>query len=217
MQEFSLIQQIIISAVPILLAITLHEAAHGYIAAKRGDKTALMLGRVTLNPLKHIDPMGTIVVPGILMLSGATPFGWAKPVPVTYHNLNSPLKDMAWVALAGPGSNVLMGLGWLFAVQASLWMASAGVANDYILPLQAMGIVGLQINIVLIVLNMVPVPPLDGSRVVRPFLPTTWLVQFDRFERYGMIAVLLAVVFAWQYWLHPPVQWVLRQALGLLQ
>lgn len=176
---------------PLLFAITLHEAAHGWIAMKFGDKTALMMGRVTLNPAKHIDPFGTIILPIVLLtLSNFTmAFGWAKPVPITWQNLKNPRADKAWVALAGPAANLLMAL---------LWALIAKISSQYPLSelakfLYLMGVYGIGINGILMLLNLIPLPPLDGSRVISSILPPRIAAKYDRLEPYG-IWILLALL-----------------------
>jgi len=186
-------------ALPVLLAITVHEAAHGWVAHRRGDPTAWMLGRVTFNPLKHVDPIGTIALPlGIFLvakLMGWTPllFGWAKPVPVDWRQLRNPRWDMALVALAGPGSNLLMAIGWGLAIK----LMALLVATDlvvipawFLYMFVEMCVVGILINLFLMVLNLLPVPPLDGSRVVTALLPRRLAYQYSRLEPYGLLLVL---------------------------
>lgn len=188
MQELNVVQQLAVWALPVLFAITVHEVAHGWVARHLGDSTAMMLGRLTLNPLKHIDPIGTVVVPvALIMLSGFV-FGWAKPVPVTVENLRRPKRDMALVALAGPVSNLLMALGWALIMKIALILSSA--APVLAMPLMYMGAAGITINIILLVLNLLPVPPLDGSRVVSSLLPDPMAWKFNRLEPYGLIILL---------------------------
>ena len=156
MSQLNLIQLIAIWLLPVLFAITLHEAAHGWVARLFGDRTAQMLGRVTLNPLKHIDPVGTVLVPGILLLFGSLTgnifiFGWAKPVPVTVRNLGNPRRDMAFVAAAGPVSNLLMALLWALLARVGVWLYPS--MGETVLPLIYMGGAGILINVVLAVLN----------------------------------------------------------------
>ncbi len=187
-----MMQTIAIWALPVLFAITVHEVAHGWVAKLRGDKTAMMLGRLTLNPVKHIDPVGTVLLPLLLVVMGTGfVFGWAKPVPVTMQNLHSPKKDMVWVALAGPASNGLMALLWLgiMLVGALSLPFSAWVAE----PLLYMGQAGVMINVVLMVLNLVPLPPLDGGRIVTGLLPGRLSWQFSRIEPYGFF-ILIALL-----------------------
>jgi len=182
---------IAIWAVPILFAITLHEAAHGWVANKLGDPTARQLGRITLNPIKHIDPMGTIVIPiALLMLSGFV-IGWAKPVPVDMRHFKQPLLDMALVALAGPASNFLMACGWALLITLSRTALADTSIAIYLLQ---MGKAGMTINIILMVLNMMPIPPLDGGRVLAGVLPKQAALSFMRIEPYGMWIILALLV-----------------------
>lgn len=191
----SLIQTIAIWALPVLFAITVHEAAHGYMARAFGDTTAAMLGRLTLNPLKHIDPVGTVAVPAALltvsMLSPGAPFvfGWAKPVPVNTRNLKRPQRDMAAVAFAGPLANLVMALGWALLVQVGLT-----IEQPFSMAMVYMGLAGIAINILLMVVNLLPLPPLDGGRVVAGFLPTRLAHRFERIEPYGLLIVLALLV-----------------------
>jgi Zn-dependent protease len=178
-------------AIPILFAITLHEAAHGWVANKLGDPTAKNLGRITLNPIKHIDPVGTIVVP--LFLATVSPFvlGWAKPVPVEPRYFKSPLLDMALVAVAGPASNFFMACIWAMFIQ----LAFLSLEQSQLLSFLAeMGEKGIIINIVLMVLNLLPIPPLDGGRVVAGILPPKLAIPYMQLERFGMIIILLLLV-----------------------
>ena len=181
-------QAIAVSLLPLLFAITVHEVAHGWVAYKLGDKTAKMMGRLTLNPIKHIDPVGTILVPGMLLLLGGFIFGWAKPVPVTIENLRQPRRDMALVALAGPAANLLMALIW--AVIAKVGMLLVPGMEWLGTPLVLMGIVGITFNLVLMVLNLLPILPLDGGRVVESALPGPLSYKFSRLEPYGFLVLL---------------------------
>ncbi len=178
-------------AVPILFAITLHEAAHGWVANKLGDPTAKNLGRITVNPIKHIDPVGTIVVPLFLAMISPFVLGWAKPVPVEPRYFKSPLLDMALVAVAGPVSNFFMACFWAMFIQLALMSLDH---SSLLVFLAEMGKNGIIINIVLMVLNLLPIPPLDGSRVVAGILPPRLALPFMQLERFGMIIILLLLV-----------------------
>lgn len=193
MQELNAVQQLAVWALPVLFAITVHEVAHGWVARYLGDPTAMMLGRLTLNPIKHIDPVGTVLVPAALVLLGGVIFGWAKPVPITVENLRSPKRDMAFVAVAGPLSNLLMALLWALVMKIALLIAPAAPALA--MPLTYMGAAGITINAILLVLNLLPVPPLDGSRVVSSLLPDPVAWKFNRLEPYGLIILLALMVF----------------------
>ena len=185
MLELTLVQKISIWVVPVVLGITVHEVAHGWIASKLGDKTAMMLGRLTLNPLKHIDPVGTILIPALLLLMNAGfIFGYAKPVPITWQNLRQPKRDMALVAVAGPLSNFLMALGWAVLIRLALLLGESGTALAY------MGVAGITVNAILMILNLLPLPPLDGGRVVTGLLPGPWAYQFSRIEPYGFFILI---------------------------
>ena len=187
--ELSPIQYFTISIIPVLLAITVHEAAHGYAAKHFGDKTAYYLGRITLNPIKHIDPLGTVVIPGmLLLLSAPFLFGWAKPVPVNFSNLNNPKKDMMWVALAGPASNLVMAIIW--AIILGLFKSS-GTSYAFVI---GMAQVGIMINLVLMLLNLLPIPPLDGGRMAVSLLPSPWSYKLASIERYGMFILIFLIV-----------------------
>ena len=175
--------------VPVVLAITLHEAAHGYVARMFGDQTAWMLGRVTLNPIKHIDPIGTVLVPGVLLLMQAPfLFGWAKPVPVNFGNLRHPKRDMIWVAGAGPMANFVMALGWAFLLGAT--GPSGPWSSD---GLYRMADAGIRINIVLLALNLLPIPPLDGGRIAVGLLPNRAATLLARAEPYGFFVILALI------------------------
>ncbi len=185
MLTLSLVQKISIWVVPVLLAITVHEVTHGWVASRLGDKTALMLGRLTLNPLKHIDPVGTILIPGmLLLLQSGFIFGYAKPVPVDWRNLRHPKRDMAIVAIAGPLSNLGMGICWALLIRVSAMLGEAGTALLY------MGIAGIFINAILMALNLLPLPPLDGGRVMTGLLPGPLAYKFSRIEPYGFFILI---------------------------
>jgi len=175
-------------AIPIIFAITVHEAAHGYAAKYFGDLTAQYLGRITLNPLKHIDPIGTIILPALLAPSGFI-FGWAKPVPVNFSNLRNPKKNMMWVALAGPFSNLVMASFWVF-----LYARVRIFPDSAINFLSEMALVGIQINLVLMILNMLPIPPLDGGKVAVSLLPYPWSSYLENLERYGLFIIIFLLI-----------------------
>jgi Zn-dependent protease len=189
----SLISTLAIWSLPVLFAITLHEAAHGYVARHFGDPTADQAGRISLNPLRHIDPVGTVLVPVlILALStlfgmGGMLFGWAKPVPVNFSRLRNPKADMLWVAAAGPFANLLMALGWAALMRLALDLSD----SDYATPMRLMADAGIQINGVLMLLNLLPVPPLDGGRIAVSLLPQRLAWQFAKLEPYGFPILLL--------------------------
>jgi Zn-dependent protease len=187
----ALIQTIALAAIPVLFAITLHEAAHGYVARHFGDMTAYAQGRISLNPLRHIDPVGTILLPLLTLFVGGILFGWAKPVPVNFGALRHPKKDMLWVALAGPAANLVMALFWGAMIKVALIFPDSYFAE----PLIGMAQFGVTINAILMVLNLLPLPPLDGGRVAISLLPHRQAFQLAKVEPYGMvILILLAVV-----------------------
>jgi Zn-dependent protease len=193
-QIYQVIQTIAVYAIPLIFAITVHEAAHGYVARYFGDPTAWMLGRCTLNPVKHIDPVGTILVPGLLLLGSAVSglggivFGWAKPVPINFRNLRNPKRDSIWVAAAGPVSNILQALFWLFLLKI---LFSMGIREEYFV---AVCNAGISVNLVLMALNLIPIPPLDGGRIVAGLLPNRLSWQYSRIEPYGMWILLALIV-----------------------
>jgi len=188
MNELSLIQRIVVWVLPVVFAITVHEVAHGWVAKMKGDLTAFREGRLSLNPIKHIDPIGTLILPGLLLLTGTgIIFGWAKPVPVDGRNFKKPLQDMAWVAAAGPLSNLIMALAWAFLVRIGVL-----VNVDFVsLPLIYMGVAGISINLVLFLINLLPIPPLDGSRILTGFLPPRMAWQYNQIERYGFLILVV--------------------------
>jgi len=191
MESLTLVQQLAVWALPVLLAVTLHEAAHGYVARALGDSTAAQLGRLSLNPLRHVDPVGTLLVPGLLLAMGGFLFGWAKPVPVNPARLKEGRRSMAWVAVAGPLANLAMAFAWAIVLKVLL---VTGVDGGVAIGMRYMALAGIAINILLMVLNMLPLPPLDGSRVLGGFLPPPQAQMLDRIEPYGLI-ILLALLF----------------------
>lgn len=214
MNNLSLVQTIAIWVLPVLFAITLHEVAHGWVASKLGDKTALMLGRITLNPIKHIDLIGTIVVPLICLVAGNFVFGWAKPVPVDWRNLRNPRRDAALVAIAGPVSNLLMAIFWAFMAKVGFWIVQSGVSNGVFLVY--MGIAGISINLLLMILNLFPLPPLDGSRVVSSLLSPQLARSYDTLEPYGffiLLALLLTGIL--QMLLSPPLAFMQKLFMNI--
>jgi Zn-dependent protease len=190
MDELTLLQRIVVWILPVVFAITVHEVAHGWVAKKYGDNTASLLGRLTLNPVKHIDLLGTLIIPGLLLLSGTGfIFGWAKPVPVDPRNFKNPRRDMAIVALAGPVSNLLMAVAWALVTRLGVTIGAQTEAIS--LPLIYTGVAGISINLVLAILNLLPIPPLDGSRILTGILPSYWAWQYNRLERFGFIILVV--------------------------
>ena len=192
--DFSL-RAIALGVLPVVLAITLHEAAHGYTARSFGDRTAERLGRISLNPLRHIDPVGTLLVPGMMIAAaaafGGPPwiFGWAKPVPVNFGNLRHPKRDMLWVAAAGPAANFVMALLW--AIGLELVMPGGRWPSDALFD---MARIGVSINLVLMALNLIPIPPLDGGRIAVSLLPMPLAAVWQRLERYGFVIIIVLLV-----------------------
>ena len=184
--ELTYVQKIAIYALPVIFAITVHEAAHGFAARYFGDMTAEREGRITLNPLKHIDPIGTILLPALTLLVGGILFGWAKPVPVNFSRLRNPKRDMLWVAAAGPASNFVMALFWALIIK-----LSAAYPSVYSEPMALMGQAGVMINVVLMVLNLLPLPPLDGGRIAVSLLPNHLAYKYAQIERYGFIILIV--------------------------
>ena len=188
-----LVPTIAIYALPVLFAITLHEASHGYVARHFGDMTAYAQGRISLNPARHIDPVGTVILPIAILVASELAgtngflFGWAKPVPVNYSALKRPKQNMLWVAAAGPAANLAMALGW-----AALYkVADLLPANDYTAPLQLMGAAGIKVNVVLMVLNLIPILPLDGGRILASLLPGRLAWRYAKLEPWGLPILLL--------------------------
>jgi Zn-dependent protease len=192
-QIAQVLQTISVAAIPILFGITVHEAAHGWVARQFGDRTAELMGRLTLNPIKHIDPVGTIVVPLVMVWLSGFLFGWAKPVPIAAQNLRNPKRDMIFVALAGPAANLLMAIGWALIFKLS--QAGAEVLGSSALFFQQMSRIGCFFNVLLMVFNLLPIPPLDGGRVLRGLVPESIGHRLDALERYGLIIVVGLIVF----------------------
>ncbi|KAF3998268.1 site-2 protease family protein [Glaciimonas immobilis] len=223
-----LIQTIAVLALPMLFAITLHEAAHAYAAKYFGDSTAYMLGRMSLNPVKHIDPFGTVLIPLLMYFStgGAFLFGYAKPVPVNFGGLRKPKRDMAWVALAGPAANLVMALGWMLLL---IGLAAYGAnQKDFFF---MMALAGIRINFVLFALNLFPLPPLDGGRILFSLLPHKYAFQLAKIEPYGFFIVLALLLIKtggepvlYKLWITPLIdiaqnvlQWIVTPLLMLLR
>lgn len=187
MDQLTIVQIVAIAILPVLFAITLHEVAHGWVALLLGDDTAARLGRLSLNPLYHIDLVGTVLIPGLLLLlkSGFL-FGWAKPVPVDFNRLRRPRRDMALVAVAGPAANLVMAIFWALAIRVAGLLDFEYVSE----PLALMGQVGITINIVLMLINLLPIPPLDGGRIAVGLLPYDLAEKLSRIEPYGFFILL---------------------------
>ncbi|MDH0740180.1 site-2 protease family protein, partial [Achromobacter spanius] len=181
-------------AIPVIFAITLHEAAHGYVARMFGDPTAYEAGRISLNPARHIDPIGTLLVPVAILLASkllGSPgmlFGWAKPVPVDFGRLRRPKRDMLWVALAGPAANLVMAIMWAFSLRL---MLESGMQESFWFQ---MGVAGVNINLVLMALNLLPILPLDGGRILFSLLPNRLAWQYSKIEPYGLVIVIVLLV-----------------------
>ena len=207
-------QIIAVAALPILFAITVHEAAHGWVAKRLGDPTADRLGRLTLNPLKHIDLVGTIIVPVLLIVTAGIAIGWAKPVPVTWENLRHPKRDMALVALAGPVSNLLMAIFWglVIKIALSLPVSAQSVAE----PLVYMGKFGILVNVILMVFNLLPIPPLDGGRVATGLLPGPWAWQLSRLEPYGFFIIIGLLMTGALWFILDPIRMVVTRLVVAL-
>ncbi|MCL6556819.1 MAG: site-2 protease family protein [Burkholderiales bacterium] len=191
----SILREVSVLALPVLFAITLHEAAHGYVARHFGDPTAWAAGRISLNPLRHIDPVGTILVPLVIYFTTALAgqgflFGWAKPVPVNFSRLRHPKRDMLWVAAAGPGANLVMAILWIMVANVSGNFPAGGVGEWF----YAMAEKGILINVILMVLNLFPLPPLDGGRIAVSLLPNPYAYRFARIEPYGLMILVVLLV-----------------------
>ena len=197
MPELNLISTLFVFVIPVIFAVTVHEVAHGWVASRLGDQTAKSMGRLTLNPLKHIDPVGTILVPAIMYFASGFIFGWAKPVPVNWRNLGHPRRDMAIVAIAGPVANLLMLLFW--AMSAKIITLFGNDPNYLAQLLFIMCGIGVTINIVLMILNLFPILPLDGGRVLTAMLPRNLAISFSRLEPYGLL-ILVVLLFSGVLW-----------------
>ena len=204
----ALIQTIALAAIPVLFAITLHEAAHGYAARHFGDMTAYKAGRISMNPMRHIDPFGTILLPMLTLFVGGILFGWAKPVPVNFSALRHPKKDMLWVALAGPAANLVMALFWGALFKVALMFPGSYFTQ----PLTGMAQFGVTINAILLVLNLLPLPPLDGGRVAISLLPHRQAFQLAKVEPYGMVILILLAVVPVSG--QPILSWILSPLVG---
>jgi len=192
MDELSLVQRIAVWALPLIFAVTVHEAAHGWVADRLGDPTARKLGRITFNPIPHIDPVGTILVPLLMLTFTGFLIGWAKPVPVSVARLHSPKRDMAIVAAAGPGANLLMAVAWSLV----LLLAHGLVHTSQMVavPLLLMAVAGVFVNLVLMAINLLPVPPLDGGRILTGLLPMKIARIFARIEPFGMVILIALLI-----------------------
>ena len=197
-----ILQRLVIWAIPVIFAIVVHEVAHGWAALRLGDTTAKSLGRLSLNPVTHIDPVGSLLVPGLmLLLPGGFLFGWAKPVPVNVARLNNPRRDMVFVALAGPFANLMMLLMWAFVTKTGMLVGGVQSTAGYVLV--HMGVAGIFINAILMMLNLLPIPPLDGSKVVEGLLPARQAILYNKLGRYGffiLIALMLTGVLGYVLW-----------------
>jgi Zn-dependent protease len=207
------LSKISIWAIPVLFAITLHEVAHGWAARLFGDRTAELLGRLSLNPLRHLDPLGTILVPGLLLAVGGPLFGWAKPVPVSVQAARHPRRAMVVVALAGPAANLLMGLFWCLALSAVARINGNPTLLGWI---ALMSQAGIMINVVLALFNLLPIPPLDGGRVLTGLLPLRWGATLAQVEPVGFIIVLGLAAFGLFGWLFDPAYRLIGRLIGML-
>jgi Zn-dependent protease len=207
-----LIQTIAVYALPVLFAITLHEAAHAYAARYLGDSTAYVQGRMSINPMKHIDPFGTIIIPILLYIAtgGSFLFGYAKPVPIDYGNLRKPKRDMAWVALAGPASNFVMALLWMIF---GILLVAAGVEEIFFIRMAQAGVLT---NLVMLAFNLFPIPPLDGGRILTSMLPHRYAYKFAQIEPYGFFIVMGLVMLKVLYFWMLPVMSIANVALRLI-
>lgn len=188
-----LVQRLAIWVVPVIFAVVVHEVAHGWVALRLGDTTAKSQGRLSLNPITHIDPIGSLIVPGImLLLPGGFLFGWARPVPVNVARLHNPRRDMVFVALAGPFANLMMLLFWAFMTKVGVLLGGIETTSGYVFI--HMGVAGVFINAVLMMLNLLPIPPLDGSKVVEGLLPLRQAIAYSRLGRYGFVILIVLLL-----------------------
>ncbi|HIG78748.1 MAG TPA: site-2 protease family protein [Cycloclasticus sp.] len=195
MDELTLVGRIAVWVLPVIFAITVHEVAHGWMASKLGDNTAKNLGRLTLNPISHMDLIGTVIVPAVLLFLGGFMFGWAKPVPVNWNNLKNPKRDMVYVAIAGPLANLLMAFAWGGLMKIGFMLGSS---NEFVsMPLIYMGYAGIFINSVLMMLNLLPLLPLDGGRVLAGLLPNKLSYKFTKLERLGFPILVVIIAMGW--------------------
>ena len=200
MDIYNFLITVAIYAIPVVFAITLHEAAHGYVAKHFGDTTAYMLGRITLNPVKHIDLVGTVLLPLVTVFLSGFMFGWAKPVPVNERNLRDPKRDMMWVAAAGPGANLVMAAIWALVAKVLLTLPDSQVSTYWIAVSEA----GILVNVVFAILNLFPLLPLDGGRIVAALLPDRASYAYARLEPYGMIVLIILIVTGALSWILSP-------------
>lgn len=218
MEQLNLVQTLAVYAVPVILAITIHEAAHGFVARHFGDLTAYRLGRVSLNPLRHVDPFGTLILPLVILVTSKIAsgsgflFGWAKPVPVNYFALRRPKAHMLWVAAAGPAVNIVQALVW----GGVLKLASLAAPGYFATPLGFVAIAGITVNLMLAILNLVPILPLDGGRIVFSLLPDSLAVPYGRLERFGLPLVLAFIYLESQLHFLEPVYDIAFEAIGQL-
>jgi Zn-dependent protease len=190
--QLSTLQIIAVAILPVLLAVIIHEVAHGWVAYRLGDDTAYMMGRLTLNPLKHIDPIGTILVPLVLILTAGVAFGWAKPVPINFRKLHKPKRDTALVAVAGPAANLLMAIIWLLLAKIATLLPDG--LSALAVPLTYMSTFGVLINSILMVFNLIPIPPTDGGRIMTSLLPVRIAYPLSKVEPYGLIIILILLL-----------------------